>query len=91
MSTVDLVHANPDLRVALAYADDGIPRFEMPRSITRLLVDMDFYVEFPTGRLFFGNNHEYNDAEHFRTDERVIIPKNKVEVGNYTIHVVSRF
>lgn len=90
MSSAEVIDAKREPR-ALAYRDLGMLMFETVTSITRLLVDMHLYVVSPAGRLFFGNNHEDNDTEHFRTNERVIIRKNEIAFGNYTIHAVSRF
>jgi subtilisin family serine protease len=75
------------LRVTLAYLDP-------PLSATHnmvLFADLDLFVISPSGRVFIGNGLARNDTEQFNTMERVIIPGDSVESGNYSVFVFSSY
>ena len=58
-----------------------------------LLHDLDLVVKTPSGRIVFGNN-DYRLDQHFRDElnnvEKVIIPIDYLEIGDYTVTVQSR-
>jgi hypothetical protein len=75
------------LRVTLAYLDPPLnANHDMP-----LFADLDLFVISPTGRVFIGNGLARNDTEQFNTIERIVIPGDSVESGNYSVFVFSSY
>lgn len=76
-----------DLRVTLSYVDAVLS----PDSMAALAVDLDLVVVSPSGAVYRGNQRADNTEEHYSTNERVIIPSNEIERGNYEVHVFSSY
>ena len=76
---------NASLRITMAYLDPPLSVI----SINPLFADLDLIVISPSGKIFIGNEKPDNQLEMTNTIERVIIKKEFVEIGKYTILVQS--
>lgn len=84
-ATINIPHNQGDLRIAIAYQDFPLSS----DSMHVLSADLAFFVVSPSGKIFYGNHHENDQEEHFACVKRVLIHKNEVEIGEYTIHVIA--
>lgn len=74
-----------DLRVTLSYLDLVLSA----DSVSALAIDIDLVVVSPSGVVYRGNMRPDNTEERYMTNERVIVDSEKVESGDYEIHVFS--
>lgn len=75
-----------ELRFVMSYLDKEV---SVDSSIP-LLTDLDMFVVSPNNRIYFGNQYCSREHEYFSTNERVIVPSDQIQWGEYTIHVYSR-
>ena len=74
-----------DLSIVMSYIDD----YNLQLYAKPLMVDLDLMVVSPSGKVYHGNKGTSTDTEIYNTNERVFISSENVEVGEYTIHVIS--
>jgi len=74
-----------DLIITMSYLDPPLSKLR----IYPLYSDLDLIVISPSKKIWLGNMYPYSQPEHFSTNERVVISKNEIEVGTYSIHVIS--
>ena len=72
-----------DLQITLSYLDVMLEE-SSPIPLTR---DLDLVVVDPVGNIFMGDHLNGDDSEHFSTNEKVIVKKDEIKVGTYTVHV----
>jgi len=73
------------IEVTIAYLDQ--PASE--ETFHSLTMDLDLYMISPSGKVYFGNNYPSGINEHFSTIEKIIVPANEVEDGEYMIHIAG--
>ncbi|KAH0785474.1 Clan SB, family S8, subtilisin-like serine peptidase [Histomonas meleagridis] len=75
--------SNPlrDLRVTISWND---PYFE-----NGLFADLDLLIETPNHDVIYGNMYANNIEDSISTIEKIVIPKEDVVKGTYTIHIYS--
>ena len=71
-----------DLQITMSYLGLMLEQ-SSPISLTR---DLDLIVVSPKGQIFKGDHIE-GDTQHYSTNEKIIIKKDELEVGTYTVHV----
>ncbi|KAH0785684.1 Clan SB, family S8, subtilisin-like serine peptidase [Histomonas meleagridis] len=76
---------NESLRVTMAYLDPPVSE----ESTQYLFANLDLLIISPTKKLYVGNGIANNQTEQMNTIERIIIPKEEVEIGEYIIIVQS--
>lgn len=82
---INLNEKNNSLRVTLGYVDP-------PLAITStmpLFADLDLLIISPSGKVYIGNERPNRQTEMSNTIERVIVKKEDIEIGQYTILVLS--
>lgn len=80
---IEVKSKNVDLQITMSYLDVMLEQ-SSPIPLTR---DLDLVVVSPSGKMFKGDHQEDGDTQHFSTNEKVILRKDEVEVGTYTVHV----
>lgn len=74
-----------DLQITLSYLDTVL----YASSSIPIVHNLDLVVTSPSGKEFKGDNIEGGDSQHLSTNEKVIIDKDELETGNYTIHIYT--
>ncbi|OHT08238.1 Clan SB, family S8 [Tritrichomonas foetus] len=82
---LNIQHKNESIRVTMGYLDPPLSGL----SITPLYADLDLHIVSPSGKLYTGNGYSNNRTEMMNTIERIIIPVNEVETGQYKIIVTA--
>ncbi|KAK8843157.1 hypothetical protein M9Y10_025354 [Tritrichomonas musculus] len=85
VAQIEVKSKKVDFQVTMSYLD---PMLEQS-SIVPLTRDLDLVVTSKSGKRFIGDHLESEDAQHFSTNEKVIIRKNEIEVGTYLVHIYS--
>ena len=80
---IDVKSAKVELQITMSYLDVML-EMSSPIPLTR---DLDLVVVSPDGEIFKGDHLNDGDTQHFSTNEKVIIRKNELKVGTYTVHV----
>lgn len=73
------------LQITLSYLDAMLNK----DSPLLLAHDLDLVVVSPSGKLYKGDHIETGDSQHLSTNEKVIVDREEVEIGQYSIHVFS--
>lgn len=85
VAKVEVKSKNVDLQITMSYLD---PMLEASSNVP-LTRDLDLVVMSPSNKRYLGDHLDTGDSQHFSTNEKVVIWKNEVEIGNYTIHIQS--
>ena len=80
----DLESNKQDIKITVAYLDQAKEDYSYP-----IASDLNIYLVSPSGKVYYGNNYPDLRQEHFSTIEKIIVPSNEVENGQYTLHVVA--
>ena len=75
-----------DLSITVSYIDVALYALD---TYQPLYADLDLFVVSPSGKLFVGNGLSNNETNEFSTNERVLIKAEEVEIGDYTIEIIS--
>ncbi|OHT00028.1 hypothetical protein TRFO_33413 [Tritrichomonas foetus] len=85
MTKIKVKNNVSDFRIVLSYFDVEL----YIESMIPIMNDLDLVVISPTGKRYLGDHRSDGDSEHFSTNEKVIISKDELELGEYEIHVYS--
>ena len=80
---VDTNISKNDLQITLSYTDTML-NMDSPIPLTR---DIDIIVISPSKEVFYGDHLENGDTQHLSTNEKIIIKNDKLEDGDYTVHI----
>ena len=85
VAEIEVKNNKCDLQITMSYLD---PMLEQT-SIVPLTRDLDLVVISRKGKRYIGDHLESEDAQHFSTNEKVIIKKGEIEPGKYIVHIYS--
>ncbi|OHT08906.1 hypothetical protein TRFO_22397 [Tritrichomonas foetus] len=85
MTKITVKNKNSDLRIVLSYFDVELNI----ESMIPIMNDLDLVVISPNNMRYLGDNRQDEDSEHLSTNEKVIISKEELELGEYEIHIYS--
>ncbi|OHT16639.1 Clan SB, family S8 [Tritrichomonas foetus] len=78
---ISITQTDAPLRITMAYLDPPVSEL----SLFALFADLDLIVISPSGKVYTGNQRPENQQEMTNTIERVIVHKEQVETGEYSI------
>jgi hypothetical protein len=81
---VTVRNASKDLRIVVTFLDIGIAA-EVPFP---LVFEFHLIVVSPSNVTYRGNQYDHGDDEHFSTIQRVFVPKDRIELGDYEVHLI---
>ncbi|KAK8836774.1 hypothetical protein M9Y10_037296 [Tritrichomonas musculus] len=84
---VDTNISKNDLQITLSYTDTML-NMDSPIPLTR---DIDIIVISPSKEVFYGDHLENGDTQHLSTNEKIIIKNDKLEDGDYTVHIYGSY
>ncbi|OHT05257.1 hypothetical protein TRFO_27076 [Tritrichomonas foetus] len=85
MTKINVKNNETEFRIVLSYFDIELNI----ESMIPIMNDLDLVVISPSGKRYLGDHRTDEDSEHFSTNEKVIISKKELEIGEYEIHVYS--
>ncbi|OHT01594.1 hypothetical protein TRFO_07494 [Tritrichomonas foetus] len=85
VSEIDVTSKDHDLRIAMSYLDAPTNAAGYPV----LHCNLDLYIVSPSQKVIYGNHYDNLQSEYYSTNERILLTNDEVEIGRYSIHIVS--
>lgn len=83
VAKIDVKSNKVPLQITLSYLDIVLEQ-SSPIPLTR---DLDLVVVSPDGVIYRGDHLPNGDTQHLSTNEKVIVNKEEIKTGTYTVHV----